>query len=534
MTGWRGGADVPSPVRQRRASRRLRRSAVVAAVALALASSLAGPGAAAEDVVEAASPGAPGLGDPLFPLDGNGGYEVGHYTLDLDWSAPLTAFPARTDIEAVATQSLSRFNLDFAGNTLGRVLVDGREAAAVREGDELVVTPPRTIRRGQPFTVRVEYTADPTQVRHRDDAIETYGWIPTPDGTVLYPQPNGAKMIFPANDHPSRPARFSFRVTVPQELTAVANGELTERRELGDGRVRWSYESGDPVSTQLVQVAIGRYSLLTGTGPHGLPLRDAVPTDLVERVEPYRRLTPGHLDWLEQRLGRYPFGTYGILVAHTDLGVALETQTLSLLPEADLLGDRVDAERNLVHELAHHWFGDGVGLRAWSDLWLSEGHARFYERLYSEEHGGVSFEQAMRTAYASHDRWRRDFGAPAAPTEPTLFKRMRYDGSALVLYALREEVGDAAFRAVERAWVELYRHRPAGTADYIELASLVTGRDLRGFLTAWLYGEHTPAMPGHPDWTVDPLPRVPGPTDPADPADPADPTDPTVDGSERP
>ncbi|MCU1519161.1 MAG: metallopeptidase, partial [Pseudarthrobacter sp.] len=28
-------------------------------------------------------PGAPGLGDPYFPLDGNGGYDVDHYELDL-------------------------------------------------------------------------------------------------------------------------------------------------------------------------------------------------------------------------------------------------------------------------------------------------------------------------------------------------------------------------------------------------------------------------------------------------------------------
>ncbi|MGW6914334.1 M1 family metallopeptidase [Kitasatospora sp. NPDC054939] len=505
--------DHPSPDRSARAPGRYRRAAVIAAVALALAAPLAVPGTAAADGAGAPSPGAPGLGDPIFPLDGNGGYDVRHYTLDFDWAAPRTAFPARTEIEAVATQALSRFNLDFAGNTLGRVTVDGRPATTVREGDELVVTPQRPLRRGAPFTVRIEYTADPTQLRHREDAIEDYGWIPTPDGTVLYPQPNGAKMIFPSNDHPSRPARFTFRITAPDDLTAVANGTLAGRRSAGDGRTRWTYEAKQPLSTQLVQVAIGRYTVLTGTGPGGLPLRDVIPTDLVDRVEPYRRLTPGHMAWLEERLGRYPFDTYGILAAHTDLGVALETQTLSLLPAADLLGSQVDAERNLVHELAHHWFGNSTGLRNWSDLWLSEGHARFYERLYSEEHGGASFEQAMRAAYRAHDLWRRDFGPPAAPTEPMLFKRMRYDGSALVLYALREEVGDAAFRAVERAWVERHRHRTASTADYIELASRVTGRDLRGFLTAWLHGERTPPMPGHPDWTVDPVPLGPSPAD---------------------
>ncbi|MFD1275203.1 hypothetical protein ACFQ51_37560 [Streptomyces kaempferi] len=60
-----------------------------------------------------------------MPLDGNGGYTVRRYTLDFDWAAPRTPFGASTTIDATATQALSRFDLDFAGNTLRRVTVDG-------------------------------------------------------------------------------------------------------------------------------------------------------------------------------------------------------------------------------------------------------------------------------------------------------------------------------------------------------------------------------------------------------------------------
>ncbi|MET0711624.1 MAG: M1 family peptidase, partial [Jiangellaceae bacterium] len=31
------------------------------------------------------TPGSPGLGDPYFPLAGNGGYDVGHYALDFSY-----------------------------------------------------------------------------------------------------------------------------------------------------------------------------------------------------------------------------------------------------------------------------------------------------------------------------------------------------------------------------------------------------------------------------------------------------------------
>ncbi|MFI9615145.1 M1 family metallopeptidase [Streptomyces sp. NPDC052023] len=453
----------------------------------------------------APAPGAPGAGDPLLPLDGNGGYTVRRYTLGFDWRAPRTPFAARTTISATATQALSRFDLDFAGNTLHAVTVDGAPARTARDGDELVVTPAKPIAKGRAFTVQVAYTADPTQQRERGDAIQTYGWVPTPDGTVVCAQPNGAKMIFPVNDHPSLRAPVTFRITTPPGLSAVANGRLVERVRRPDGRIRWTYDSEHPVAAQLIQLAIGKFSFVDSTGPRGLPVRDVVPAGLVADTEAPRSRTSEHLRWLERRLGPYPFRRYGVLVGDTDLPVALETQSLSVVPKGDLLGDQVDAERDLVHELAHQWTGNSVAIRRWSDLWLSEGHARFYERLYSEAHGGVGIEDAMRAAYEQHDQWRHDDGAPAEPTEPTLFKVMRYDGSALVLYALREKVGEETFDKIERSWVTKYRGRVAGTRDFVALASEVAGEDLTPFLTPWLYGERTPPMPGHPDWEVDPV-----------------------------
>lgn len=479
-----------------------RRARLALAAAVTMTAALTGT--VSQAAPSAPSPGAPGLGDPMFPLDGNGGYRVDRYTLDFDWQAPKTPFEATATIKATATQSLSRFNLDFGGNTLHGVKVNGSAAGTSRDGDELTVTPKSPLAKGSSFTAKVTYTADPTQTRHRDDAIEDYGWIPTADGTVVYPQPNGARLIFPANDHPSRRAPITFRITTPKDLTAVANGRLVDRTERPGDRVRWTYDSEQPLSTQLVQMAVGKFKLIDSKGPGGLPLRDVVPDALVEPTAEYRKLTPDHLTWLQEKLGPYPFNRYGLLVGDTDLAVALETQTLSLIPKADLLGTKVDAERNMVHELTHQWFGDSVALASWSDLWVSEGHARFYERMYSEEHGGDSFEAAMKTAYQAHDQWRRDFGAPAEPTEPNLFKRMRYDGSALVLYALREQVGDATFQKIERAWISTYRGKTASTQQYIDLASQVAGEDLEGFLRPWLYGSKTPPMPGHPDWVVDP------------------------------
>src|SRR5687767_125131 len=72
--------------------------------------------------------GAPGLGDPYYPLDGNGGYDVGHYDVAIDYDPPSRHLIGKVRVEARATQALRAFNLDFSGPDVQMVTVNGRPA----------------------------------------------------------------------------------------------------------------------------------------------------------------------------------------------------------------------------------------------------------------------------------------------------------------------------------------------------------------------------------------------------------------------
>ncbi|MGX2994131.1 M1 family metallopeptidase [Streptomyces sp. JNUCC 64] len=449
----------------------------------------------------APAPVAPlGVGDRLFPHLGNPGYDVHSYEVDLVYTAPEEPLTAVTRIDALATARLERFHLDFADGEVRGVEVGGVPARFTTTGEDLVVTPAAPVPLGGRLDVTVRHTSEP--------ARGAKGWIRTADGLVTAPQPDGAHHVFPCNDHPSDKAGFTFRVTTPGTLTAVTNGLPAGVREQ-HGTTTRTFRTVHPMATELVQVSIGDSSVVHRAGPRGLPLRDVVPRRDREALEPWLRRTPDHLVWMAGKAGDYPFETYGVLAADADTGFALETQTLSLFARGLFLDGRYPdwyVESIMVHELAHQWFGNSVGPRVWSDLWLNEGHATWYEALWADEHGHRSLDTRMRDAYRRSDGWREASGPPAAPEPPapggSIFRPIVYDGAALVLYALRQEIGHRAFERLERLWTATHRDSTATTRDFADLASAVAGRDLSGFLDGWLYGRVTPPMPGHPEWSA--------------------------------
>jgi aminopeptidase N len=496
-----------------------RRSRRLVAIAVSLMA-LAGPAAPATAQAPP-SPGAADIGDPLFPGLGNGGYDVRHYTLDLRYAstAPVQTVPAVVTVQARSTQALSRFDLDFRGDYVDSVEVDGAPATFSRDGEELVVTPAQPIGDDRPFAVRVAYMSGPqgiTDEETRDlNAVLAKAWFGMPSGSITAAQPNAAHRIFPSNDVPSDPASFTIHASTPAEATFVANGELTVKRTDG-GRTDWTYEEREPMATELIQLAFGALAVRERDPVGDVRLRDVVPAAQADALEPALARVRAHLSWLTGKVGAYPFGSYGSLVSDVRLTFALETQTLSLYPSSLFLSDPRFYEPVMVHELAHQWYGDDVMPARWSDVWLNEGHATWYEWEYAQERGdpagyleGGSFENQMRAAYARGDQLRARFGPVAAPRHGAddvvqLFSPNVYEGGALVLYALRQVVGDATFREIERGWPQRFGGGPASTADFISFASQVARRDLTSLLTDWLYGTKTPPMPGHPEWTADP------------------------------
>ncbi|WP_460528703.1 M1 family metallopeptidase [Flindersiella endophytica] len=497
-------------------SRSTTRRSVLAGAACGLAvPALLGTGTpAAFAGTRSAQPGAPGVGDEVFPNLGNGGYRANAYLVDLTYSATTRTVTGRVTMTANATQDLSRFNLDSAYLTINAVRVNKQPAVFGLSGEELTITPVKPLRNGGFFVVEVDYAVDPRQVPKPPIG----GWVPTEDGFAIAPQPSGAHTIFPCNDHPSNKAHFVVRITAPTGTTGVASGHKVKETANADGSVTTLWESREPNATEILQATVGDYTIVEHGVFDGVRLRDVVPTTRLEGLRPALELTPGHLAWITQHLGEFPFEAYGLLPANTDDPTAfdftgLETQTLTIYKPNYLLQAEPTIAPHMVHEITHNWFGNSVSPADWSSLWINEGHANYYSFLYRFEHGwpdstgSATMIDRMKYAYRLGDIWRSTSGPVAGPNAANLWDAQRYTGGTLVLYALGQLVGEETFMRTELAFLHEFKNQSASTEDFIDVAVAVAGdASVRPFLEDWVYDTTTPPMPNHPDWVVDPVP----------------------------
>jgi hypothetical protein len=227
------------------------------------------------------SPGSAGLSDPYFPLDGNGGYDVKHYLLDIAYNPDTDVLRGTATIRARATQNLSRFNLDFVGLTVDSIRVDGSLATWSRDGGELTVTPAEGLPRGEPFLVVVRYHGVPEPI---EDELGISGFIPTNDGAVIAGEPHVAATWFPANDHPLDKAAYTFKITVPAGVEAVANGKLV-RKWTKNGRSHWVWNAEEPMASYLATATMGQFEL-TSYRHSGIRFWDAIDPALFSVPEP--------------------------------------------------------------------------------------------------------------------------------------------------------------------------------------------------------------------------------------------------------
>ena len=431
--------------------------------------------------------------DPYTPRSGTSEVRVNHYDLALDYDIQPNTLRARAVLDARVLEDCPALSLDLEGLTVERVLVNGQLSSFKHSKHKVVVEAREGFFVNEALTVEIHYAGTPSPA---SGAWGDIGWEELSDGVLVAGQPVGAATWFPCNDHPSQKATFRVSVLVDSDYTAISNGDLVAVDRHGD-RTAWTWESREPVATYLATVQMGQYRrgpVEPGRYPPSrVPLTLACGEHLWAQAQDVLAKEHAMMAVFEQRFGAYPFDCYGVVVTDDELEIPLESQPLSIFGPNHMT-ESWESERLIAHEMAHQWFGNSVTPASWSDIWLNEGFAHYAEWLWSEASGRHPAHAQAREAYAelSASKQKLVIGDPGPKK---MFDDRVYVRGALTLHTLRMSVGDQTFFTILQRWTAQNRCGNVTTAEFLALASEVSGRAVEPLLHEWLFEKKLPALP---------------------------------------
>ncbi|MFT3716685.1 MAG: M1 family metallopeptidase [Gordonia sp. (in: high G+C Gram-positive bacteria)] len=427
--------------------------------------------------------------DPYLPRNGNLGYRIARYDLDLTYRVSANRLTGVADLTATSYQQLAKFTLDLASTMrVEKVTVNRKAARFSHRSGKLSISPQSPIPAGGPMDVVIRYSGNPRPVRSDWGEV---GWEELSNGALCANQPNGAPSWFPCDDHPEAKATYLFTITADSPYYVLANGVQISTRRRG-ATTTWVYEQVEPMSTYLASIQVGQYEHRK-LAAKPVPVSALLPARLKTEFDASFVNQVKMVEVFTEMFGPYPFPQYTAVVTDDPLDIPLEAQSFSTFGANHCDGTR-DHERLVAHELAHQWFGNSVTLARWRDIWLHEGFACYAEWLWSQRSGGRSADEWARHYYeklaASPVR------VPLADPGPKqMFSDWVYKRGAITLHALRLRLGDGAFFQLLHRWTDKYRYRSVTTEDFIALASTYTDASLNDLWREWLFEPQLPAFP---------------------------------------
>ena len=123
---------------------------------------------------------------------------------------------------------------------------------------------------------------------------------------------------------------------------------------------------------------------------------NVVPAGNEDDLRQYADVVDRQLTFFSELFGEYPFDRFGLAIAESMPGLAMETQGLPLFSAGDLDGSLGYLQHMLIaHELTHQWFGDAVSPAQWDDIWLNEGFATYGQWLWLDDRLDLGISDAV-------------------------------------------------------------------------------------------------------------------------------------------
>jgi aminopeptidase N len=425
--------------------------------------------------------------------------------IDLDTAEKTVGGVATIDVERVDAAA-TELCLDAVAFTIESVAFVGKKRTAVRyvyDGSTIRIPMSEATRTAK---IRIAYRATPDRglyflepdehVQDRPRQVWTQG------------QDEDSRHWFPCHDKPHVKMTFEIDVLVPHGWYALSNGTLVKRDDKPNAK-RWRYHWSmtEPLPSYLVTLVAGEFAEIDGGKVGNAPVTYLVPKGKEADGKRTFRRTPDMIAHFSKLTGvPYPWNKYAQVVVSDFIFGGMENTTATTMYEHVLVDERaaldITSDDIIAHELAHQWFGDYVTCRDWSHGWLNEGFATLFEHLDREHHLGqdeleFGLQDDLDAYFAeAHGRYRRPIVCQDYEAPIEIFDRHLYQKGALVLFMLRRQLGDAAFFAGIRVYLQRHARSIVETRDLLRAMEDVSGQGLEQFFEQWVY------RAGHPELEV--------------------------------
>jgi len=369
--------------------------------------------------------------------------------------------------------------------------------------------------RNEKYTVYIAYTSKPNELKATGSAAITDEkglYFINPDGTEkdkpiqiwTQGEAESSSAWFPTIDKPNQKTTAEIAMTVLSKYVTLSNGKLVSQKANTNGTRTDTWKMDLPHAPYLFMMAVGDFKIAKETWKG-----KEVSYYLEPKYAPYAKAifgkTPKMLDFFSQITGvNYPWNKYAQIVVRDYVSGAMENTTATLHGESVQATDRElldgSGESTIAHELFHQWFGDYVTTESWSNITVNESFATFgsivwkgfdqgkdaedrdrYENLISYLSGTKNGESPILVRFHYNNKM-------------DVFDQVSYPKGAVILYALKNQMGDEAFYKSLNRYLTTNAYK-TGEAHQVRLAfEEVTGKDWSQYFNQWYFAGGHPIL----------------------------------------
>ena len=259
----------------------------------------------------------------------------------------------------------------------------------------------------------------------------------------------GPHFIMPCNALLNAEAdSVNINVTVPKDLTAVANGQLNKVVNNDTSNTKtYYYKVTNPINNYNISFNVGHFKKISKPYVDINGIKREIVCQVLDYnydiADSFYNQTPKIMHEFELMYGEFPWWNDGCKFVESNYAAMEHQSGISL--GTIYYNDWKQYNLTLVHELSHEWWGNNITGKDYCDAWLHEGMATYSEVLFVEKVYGKSDYDNIIHGYTYHvyntipirKKCNVLYNSWVNPADQDI-----YDKGALMMHSLRKVVND--------------------------------------------------------------------------------------------